>query len=223
MKTGVPHNRGKRYKEKKLNKKKIFGVICIVILIIVISIVSYGLLKNDNPTNQTEENPMNTAEENDIDENINSTEEQEEQQEPTVDETIGSDLPDTMGNYKVIGELVIDKIGVKNNILNTVDGLDVSVTKFYGPTINSPGNFCIIGHNYTKMLKRLKELKVGDTFYVIGKEEHTKITYKIYNIYTCNPKDLKCLNQNKDGKREVTLITCNPGGLTRLICKAKEV
>lgn len=217
---GVPHNHGKRYKkEPKTIKKKVFGIIFTVIVAIILSsIVLYNLKKEANLNNQTKENIMNTDK---IEEN--DTENQNGLENEIQVETIEIDLPDKMGNYNVIGELVIEKIGVKNNILNNVDGLDLSVTKLCGPDINKPGNFCIIGHNYSKMFKKLNELEKGDTFYIIGKEEHTKITYEIYNIYTCNPKDLKCLNQNKDGKKEVTLITCNPGGLTRLICKAKEV
>ncbi len=217
---GIPHNHGKRYKkETKTIKKKVFGVIFTVIVAIILSsIVLYNLKKEANLNNQTKENIMNTDK---IEEN--DTENQNGLENEIQVETIESDLPDKMGNYNVIGELVIEKIGVKNNILNNVDGLDLSVTKLCGPDINKPGNFCIIGHNYSKMFKKLNELEKGDTFYIIGKKEHTKITYEIYNIYTCKPKDLKCLNQNKDGKKEVTLITCNPGGLTRLICKAKEV
>ena len=219
MKIGVPYEKGKRYinKKGKLNKKKVFGVVCIVI--IVISIVLYSLLKpkKDSSNAETEENTINTAEiEEKIDENQNEAEAQ------TI---IGSDLPDKMGNYNVIGELVIEKIGVKNNIIEKTDNnsLDLSVTKFYGTDINNMGNICITGHNYSKMLKRLSELNVGDTFYMVNKKESTKVEYKIFDMYTCNPTDLECLDPRYNGVKEVTLITCNPGGLTRLICKAKEI
>lgn len=225
MKIGVPYNHGKRYKKKtkKLNKKKVFGVVCIAILLI--SIVSYYLRKQNNPNTQTEENIMNTVE---IEDNADENKEDEEaknKEEEQTEETIGSDLPDKMGNYKVIGELVIDKIGVKNNILEKTDesSLNLSVTKFYGADINHEGNICITGHNYARLLKRLSELNVGDTFYLINKQEATKVEYKIFDIYKCNPTDLECLDPRYNGVKEVTLITCNPGGLTRLICKAKEI
>ncbi len=225
MKIGVPHNHGKRYKKKtnKVNKKKVFGVVCIVIILI--SIVLYYLQKRNNPDTQTEENIMNTVEvENNVEENKEDGE-SENQVNEQAEETIGSDLPDKMGNYKVIGELVIDKIGVKHNILEKTDddSLNLSVTKFYGTDINHEGNICLTGHNYPRLLKRLKELKVGDTFYLINKEEATKVEYKIFDIYKCEPTDLECLDPRYNGVKEVTLITCNPGGLTRLICKAKEI
>ena len=56
-------------------------------------------------TNHTEENTMNTAEVNDY------ARENQIAAEVQTEETIGSDLPDKMENYKVIGELVIGKIG----------------------------------------------------------------------------------------------------------------
>lgn len=219
MKRAVPYRYGKRYekRKKKLNKKKfIIAIICIIILAIIL--ISYINRDNKNVDVQADteekENIMNTA-------NI-----QIDSSIGVEDDTIGSDLPEKIGNYTVIGELVIDKIGVKNSILDRTDdtSLNLSVTKFYGPNgINHAGNFCIIGHNYSQFLKRLKEMEKGDTFYVVNKQEHTKVTYQIYDMYTCQPTDLKCIEQNEDGKKEVTLITCNPGGLTRLICKAKEV
>lgn len=137
-----------------------------------------------------------------------------------------SEIPATMGKYKVVGQLVIDKINVKKNILSVSDEASraLSVAHFYPPNlgVNESGNFCIDGHNWKGMLDRLSEMQVGDTFYLINRETKTKVNYEIYNKYTCVPEDLSCLDQNHDGKREVTLITCNPGGLTRLICKARE-
>lgn len=123
------------------------------------------------------------------------------------------DMPEKIENFEVVGELVIEKINFKNYILNktTEDSLNFSVTKFYGPKVNQLGNFCITGHNTKDYLfKNLKELNIGDSFYIIDKENQEKVTYQVYDKYTVIPTDLKCLSQNntKD-KREVTLITCN--------------
>lgn len=206
--------RAKRAKKKKLKKKKI--TICIVLGIIILSII-YIIISNrlweikDNLSQQTNSN----MEQNDIVEEII-----EEKQ----DEISDVELPDKMGNYEVLGQLVIEKIDVTKNVLDISENnsLKLSVAKLYGPNLNESGNFCISGHNWNNMLKRLSEMQVGDTFYMINKKTKTKVTYEIYDMYTCVPEDLSCLNQNHDGKREVTLITCNPGGLTRLICKACE-
>lgn len=140
----------------------------------------------------------------------------------TVD-TIG--IPNQVGNYSVLGKIVISKIKIEQYILDTNDdaALELGTTKFYGPKLNEPGNFCIAGHNYNEIFGLLPNLEINDTFDIIDKENSRKVTYKIYNKYTVYPEDLDCLNQETNDKREVTLITCTPGNLTRLIIKAKEV
>lgn len=207
--------RARRAKKKQLNKKKV--VTCIILGILIVATI-YMISSNklweikDNPIQET----SNNIETNNTEENIIVEEKQDEISEVTI--------PEKMGNYEVLGQLVIEKIGVTKNVLNISENasLKLSVAKLYGPNLNESGNFCISGHNWNNMLKRLSEIQVGDTFYMVNRETKTRVNYKIYDMYTCVPEDLSCLNQNHDGKREVTLITCNPGGLTRLICKARE-
>ena len=90
--------------------------------------------------------------------------------------------------------------------------MDLAVTRFYGPAYpNKVGNLCISGHNTSeKFFKNLKDLNLGDTFYIIDSEKHEKVIYKIYKKYSVEPTDLDCLNQGTNNKREVTLITCDP-------------
>lgn len=149
----------------------------------------------------------------------------EEKNSPETKVVDINNIPDKMGGYKVLGVLVIDKLGLEKNILeDTTDAsLNLSVTKFYGPNLNEIGNFCITGHNYKDIFESANDLALEDTFYVIDKANREKVTYKIYDKYTVNPTELDCLSQETEGKREVTLITCNPGGITRLIVKAREV
>lgn len=207
--------RARRAKKKQLNKKKV--VTCIILGILIVA-TSYMISSNklweikDNPIQET----SNNIESNNTEENIIVEEKQDEISEVTI--------PEKMGNYEVLGQLVIEKIGVTKNVLNISENasLKLSIAKLYGPNLNDSGNFCISGHNWNNMLKRLSEMQVGDTFYMVNRETKARVNYKIYDMYTCVPEDLSCLNQNHDGKREVTLITCNPGGLTRLICKARE-
>ena len=208
----VIYRRGKRLTKRKLNKKKVFGVILLVTVIVIILIVIY---KKETDAHTTVENSAKITNEM-IDNHTVS-----EKQKNIVD----VDIPDTVGGYNVLGQLVLEKIGVTQNILSKTEdeSLKLGVTKFYGPQIDQPGNFCICGHNYTGILKELNQMSVGDEFYIITKETKERVDYQIYDMYTCEPTDLSCLEQNQDGKREVTLITCNPGGLTRLICKAREI
>ena len=199
-------------KQSKDKRKKII-VSLLVIVILILSVITIVVIKlfNKEDNNALE----NIVEENKvIEENII---------EEPVEEDV--DMPDKMGNYNVIGQLVIDKIDVKNNILDKTEdaSLNLSVTKFYGRGVNDIGNLCITGHNYKNLLKRLSELEVGDTFYLINKETQSKVTYKVYNMYSCYPNEVECLDQPTEPVREVTIITCNPGGVTRLICKAREI
>ena len=49
-----------------------------------------------------------------------------------------------------------------------------------------------------------------------------KYTYTIYDIYKVKPENTASLNQETNGKRIVTLITCVNYSNTRLIIKAVE-
>ena len=213
----VIYHRGRRAIEKKINKKKVVGVI-LVIMIIVFFVVNMLSEKKDD------EQEINTsAELSNTPQNTTNTI-QEEVEEKKYEDV---DIPEKLGGYDVLGQLVIEKIGVRQNILSKTENasLKLGVTKFYPPqvNINEPGNFCICGHNWNNILKRLDEMEIGEQFYIITRETKERIDYEIYDKYSCEPTDLSCLDQNQDGKKEVTLITCNPGGLTRLICKAREI
>lgn len=213
----VIYHRGRRAIEKKINKKKVVGVIFVIIIIVFFVVNMLSKKKDDeqevNTSVELSNTPQNTT--NDI---------QEEVEEKKYEDV---DIPEKLGGYDVLGQLVIEKIGVRQNVLSKTENasLKLGVTKFYPPQvdINEPGNFCICGHNWNNILKRLDEMEIGEQFYIITRETKERIDYEIYDKYSCEPTDLSCLDQNQDGKKEVTLITCNPGGLTRLICKAREV
>lgn len=208
-------SKGKRAKKSNKGKKtvRIIFIIIILVLLVILGIKIYNQDKAVTPppeeTSQVEQNelPTNTI------------------VEPVKTDEIVSveDMPNKMGNYTVIGQIVIEKIGVSKYILDrtTNNSLDLAVTKFKGPEINKVGNFCITGHNYKGIFKRLKELEKGDEFYLIGKDGR-KVTYVIYDKFSINPENEECLSQQTNGKREVTLITCDPGAVTRLILKADE-
>ena len=241
MKRSLPFHHGKRDRKKKVSKRVFFiKIICNFVLLFVLIFFLYYFFRKPNKSNETNtvnklvENTCIEQTDNTVQELDNTVAQKIEEPPPKEDEKVDvSYLPEKMGKYNVIGELVIDKIGVKNNILDpenpnnekaVIGALNLSVVKFYGPDINTAGNFSITGHNYNGLLKRVKELELNDTFYLINRATGTKVNYKIYNIYTCDPYDTTCLDAPQDNNvREVTLITCNPGGLTRRICKAKEI
>ncbi len=128
--------------------------------------------------------------------------------------------------YEVSAKLEIPKISLETYILQnySVQALKICVTKFWGANANEIGNFCIAGHNYRnkKMFQDLKELEIGDRFF-ISDNKIGKVEYEIYDIYTVIPKDVSCLSQETNNKREVTLITCTSDSKKRIIVKAREL
>ncbi len=127
--------------------------------------------------------------------------------------------------YEVAAKLIIKKIGLETYILKeySKETMDLCPTKFWGVDSNEIGNFCIVGHNYKKenMFNNLINLSVGDEFQLLD-NKNGKFTYTIDDIYKVKPQNTDCLNQNTNGKRVVTLITCVNYSNTRLIIKATE-
>ena len=134
-------------------------------------------------------------------------------------------LPTDIDGFEIIGQLEIPKINLNTYILSETNDntLNKSVTKLCGPNINEVGNFCIVGHNYnkTKMFGNLKKLEINDEI-ILMNVYGQKVEYIVYDIYKVYPDKIECLNQETYGDREVTLITCTPGAIKRLIIKATE-
>ncbi len=201
-----------RYAKDKKHHGKKSKIISIILALIVLAIIGLllvnKLLDNKNQAIGTL-NPITNDDQNNV-------------HEPEIVNV--DDIPEKMGNYNVLGKIVIDKIGVDNNILEICDddSLKLSITKFYGPGVNEAGNFVICGHNWGGILKRLSELDDGDTFYMINRETKTKVYYEVRDHFTCGPKYVKILDQNDDGKRKVTIYTCTPSGAKRVVCQAEE-
>ncbi len=136
------------------------------------------------------------------------------------------EIPETYLDYPVTAKIIIPKINLETNVLRdfSKETLDKCLVKFWGPNPNEIGNFCIAGHNYEKenMFSDLKELEVGEEFYLLD-NKNGKYTYVISDIYKVNYKNLEPINQNTNGKRVVTLITCtNYSNNERLIVRGIE-
>lgn len=131
--------------------------------------------------------------------------------------------------YEYVGRIKIPKINVDFAILNPtdeqlVDWLKVSPCKFYGSNPNEVGNLCIAGHNYRnkKFFSKVPTLLVGDKIEITDLSKNT-LTYVIYDKYTVDPEDIRCLDQVTNGKKIITLITCTNDSKQRVIVKAKEL
>lgn len=128
--------------------------------------------------------------------------------------------------YTTEAVLKIPKIGIEYPILSDTspDLLFVSLNKYWGPSPNEIGNYCIVGHYYESgiMFGKLHKLKNGDIAELTDLSGR-KIKYQVYNKYVVEPTDTRCTSQLTNGKRELTLITCTNYGKQRLVVKLREV
>lgn len=125
----------------------------------------------------------------------------------------------------VIGLIEIDKINLVYPILSnsTEELLKISPCRFYGPMPNEIGNLCIAGHNYVdnKLFSKINLLNNNDIIKIYDLSGNS-LDYIIYDKYEVEINNISCINQDTNGFKEVTLVTCNNVKGTRVILKAKE-
>lgn len=193
---------GKRYLDtprgfdwEEINHTKVYVTIGIILAIIVISIVSVYFVIHKK---HAEEKTVSNIE---------------------VDE---QNIPETYEGYDVLGQIVIEKINLKSYILDSTENaaMDKAPVKLFGKTLNQEGNFCIAGHNYDEIFGNLKDLEIGDEFYIEDIEGIIQ-DYKITQILEVEPTDLTVLMQ-VEGKIQITLITCEEETAQRLVIKAER-
>lgn len=139
------------------------------------------------------------------------------------DEAQGSQMLQDIDGYEVLGQIVIEKIGLEQYILNSSESkaLEKGAVKLYGDELNKEGNFCIAGHNYEEIFADLQKLQVGDEFYIADKEDIIQ-DYEITEITEVDATDLTPLMPVSD-KIQVTLITCKENSNKRLVIKAERI
>ena len=134
--------------------------------------------------------------------------------------------------YSTIASINIPKINVNYSIIDgetdSVEETDallkISPTKFWGPDPNTEGNFCVVGHNYrnSKFFSKVPTLENGDIIEITDSNNKT-LRYSVYSKYEVDPNDISCIDQNTNGKKEVTLITCTNDSKLRVIVKARAL
>ena len=128
--------------------------------------------------------------------------------------------------YRVIATINIPKLNLNYPIINetTEEYLKISPTKLYGAEPNQTGNLCIVGHNYEDdtLFSNLDQLTNGDIIKIKNTSGKTE-KYSVYNSYIVNRNDVSCLDQNTNGKTEITLITCTNKNNKMLIVKCEKI
>lgn len=226
--------------KKKKNRYKIYFIISIIFIIflLIFSIYyEYDRNKSEQVSKEILENMNNNDSKTDIimvvlnNENIAYTQKSETsflelKSDPEKYETIIDGFKCT-----AVAEITIPKVNINYPILKGETGskeetealLKSSPVEFYGNGANKPGNFCVAGHNYRneKFFSKILNLDIGDIIEI--EADNKKIEYAVYNKYEVIPEDDSCTNQNTNGKKEVTLITCTNDSKKRVIVKAREI
>ncbi len=160
----------KHFKEKKKSWITITIIIVVIVIIATTSVLLWLHMTNPQPPTQYEYVDENNSS------NLSKTEDDTvvvDIAEPEYNDEIVdvSDFPDKINNYDVVGKIILDRIHITSYILGETseDSLKYGVTKFWGPEINTVGNYCITGHNYKKVFGPIYNLRVGDTFDLIRK------------------------------------------------------
>ena len=128
--------------------------------------------------------------------------------------------------YKTIANLKISKIGLSCPIISeySEENIKMAPARLIGPSPNEPGNLVIVGHNYKnkQMFSNLEKLNKKDEIILKDRKNGEK-TYIIYDILEINGNDFSCVQQETNGKKEVTLITClSRNRKKRLVIKSIE-
>lgn len=200
---------------RKIVSIAIFFIILVIIFSVIINAKSENEIKTTNEIKK-ENVFFNVAKNNNISHN--------QLKEQKTQDLVGK-IPDEYKGYNVTAKLEIPKIKLETYVLKnySLSALNASVTKYWGCEPNEIGNFCIAGHNWNvkNMFSKVKNLKINDEIFLLD-NKNGKTSYKIYSIYKVNPNNVECLEQQTNGKVEITLITCTSDSKLRIIVKATK-
>ena len=125
----------------------------------------------------------------------------------------------------IIGTIEIPSINIHYPIFaQTEDSLlKIGPCRFYGPMPNEIGNLCIAGHNYDnqKFFSNLYKLKPSDEILITDLSGKT-LSYAVTKTTEVSSSDTSAITQDTNGKRILTLITCNNKNGNRLLIEADE-
>ena len=190
--------------------RKILRLLIILFVSIIIGKMSYGIYKEMKLSN----GPSNISENEKI-------KEDKESKKVEIEKIVKS-----YKGYIVSAKLTIPKINLETYVFEDYDedAMWICPTKYFGPNPNEEGNYCIAAHNYDKenMFNHIIELEKGDIIY-LSDNENGIVEYEVYDIYKVKPTDNTPLEQNTNGKTELTLITCSDYSSKRIIVKARKI
>ena len=126
---------------------------------------------------------------------------------------------------EIVGKVEIPKIGFTSVIIKeyTYSAMSIGVIKSYGVELNEPGGFVLAGHNFrgtSLFMYNIHRLVEGDVIYITDKK-NKKMEYVVYEkLRYFSPSDASIYR--KYDNYHVTLVTCEDGGQSRIVIKAKS-
>lgn len=126
-------------KRAKHDNKKMERVILVIVMLMIL-VALFFIIFIISPRNNKNKSKSDNVVGNLIEEEPIVEPEPEPEKFEMVDT---SDLPDTIAGYKVLGKIVLEKIGIEQKILYATpeqqeNALDNGVAWFYGPYVNDP-------------------------------------------------------------------------------------
>lgn len=127
-----------------------------------------------------------------------------------------------IGNYNIIGKIVIDKLDLELPIIEDWDytKLKVSPCRFNGSVYEN--NMVIAGHNYNKHFGRLYELNKNDVIKFVDVEGRLFV-YELLQQEVLDPAKVEKFVDNSNDAWDLTLFTCNLNGNLRNTFRFKRV
>ncbi|MBR2704915.1 MAG: sortase [Clostridia bacterium] len=130
--------------------------------------------------------------------------------------------------YRVEGKIELPTVNLRYPVLEYItdaNELEVSIGIQYGVGLNKVGNTVLAGHNYRSGLffGSNKLLNIGDPVYITDTATGQRVEYKIYQKYTTEEDDTSYFGRDTQGKREISLVTCQSNNKYRLVIWAREV
>lgn len=126
--------------------------------------------------------------------------------------------------YTILGRIEIPSVNINTVILKeqTYAAMNIGAIKTYGVDLNETGGFVISAHNFrgkNSFFYPIRNLKNGSKIY-ISDTKSRRMEYKVYSVsrYVA-PNDTSYLI-TMDG-HHVTLVTCENGGKSRIVVKAR--
>lgn len=126
--------------------------------------------------------------------------------------------------YTILGKIEIPSVNINTVILkeHTYAAMNIGAIKTYGVDLNEEGGFVISAHNFrgkNSFFYPIRNLKSGSKIYITDTKSR-RMEYIVYQVSRyVSPNDTSYLTKMEG--YHLTIVTCENGGKSRIIVKAK--